>query len=163
MARSSKKKSKSGTTGRASRVSKKKSSSSKVARRKTGSRTSRSSGLRSLKPEVLAMIYHMLILLPGIGVIVLRRMAEPASNSALPAFHYKEALNFQLTVLLCMAPASIASVLAVFITEIWPVAYLLWAITTPILFYSLIVSVIASGRAHSGEKIPYPLSFRFLK
>ncbi len=106
------------------------------------------------------MLYHLSVFLP-IGVFLLRRSAATSARSKWTDFHYLEALNFQLTILVCALPALIATLSGLLFEQIQPVAYFLWAITTPLLLYALIVSIIASGRARSGEKVPYPLTIRF--
>ena len=71
----------------------------------------------------------------------------------------KEAVNFQISVLICLIPAWILSAILLFVTFL-PIGFLLvWAVV----IINLVMVIIAAVKTSKGEKYRYPLSLRLVK
>lgn len=73
-------------------------------------------------------------------------------DSSFIAYHGKEALNFQISIIIYI---SIAAILSFFLIGL-PLLFGLW-------IFSLIIVIIAALKANDGQYYRYPLTIRFIK
>ncbi len=99
----------------------------------------------------MAMLCHLLAIFTGfIGPLIIWLMKK--DQSPFVDYHGKQALNFQFTVLI----ASIVSGLLIMI--------FVGCVTTPIIVIgNLILCIMATMKANSGEMYQYPLAIPFIK
>ena len=105
----------------------------------------------------LATLCHLgglLLLLPPLIIWLLKKDDSPLIDD-----QGKEAVNFQISVLICLIAAWILSAILLFVTFL-PIGFLLvWAVFV----INLVMVIIAAVKTSKGEKYRYPLSLRLVK
>lgn len=79
-------------------------------------------------------------------------------RSALVAYHGKQNLNLQITVLVCGAAAVVLGLVTIGIGFI--ITLPLWGLYA---LYALIISIVAGVKAYNGEYYQIPMVIRFIK
>ena len=111
----------------------------------------------SQEDRTLAMVCHLLGILTGfIGPLVLWLVKK--DSSAFVDHHGREALNFQLTILIVMLFLGISAMILIFIF----IGFLLFPVMAIVGILALVAEIIAAVAAQNGEWHRYPVCFRFV-
>lgn len=102
--------------------------------------------------KTMAILAHILSIVPGIGIIApLVIYLVKKDDSSFVAYHARESLNFQITVILLYIISAILMLVLVGILMIWAVGIL-----------NIVLVIIATIRASEGRWYRYPLSVRLV-
>jgi uncharacterized Tic20 family protein len=113
--------------------------------------------LPSEEEKSLAMLCHILAIFTGfLGPLILWLVKK--DNSAFLAHHGREALNFQLTVLIVMTCLGSAAFFLIFVF----VGILLFPLLAFVPIFALVAEIMASIAAQKGEWHRYPYCMRLV-
>lgn len=102
--------------------------------------------------KTMAILAHILSIVPGIGIIApLVIYLVKKNESSFVAFHARESLNFQITVILMYIVSAILMIILVGVLLIWVVGIV-----------NIVLVIIATIRASEGRFYRYPLSLRLV-
>jgi hypothetical protein len=109
--------------------------------------------------RTIAMLIHLLAILTGIvGPLILWLVRKDSSHYI--DHHGKEAVNFQITILLAMLGAAVVGVLGLFLSPLG--LFILIPAFTVIPILALIFEIHSCVRANRGEWSRYPINLRLI-
>lgn len=103
--------------------------------------------------KTMAILSHILAIVPGIGILgPLIIWLIKKDDSSYVAYHSKESLNFQITVILAYIVAAILVILLIGLVLFWVIGIV-----------NVILVIVATVKASEGQLYRYPVNLRLIK